>query len=158
LGGERLFAAESYDSVSVIHQEQAVVSLGMDVVELYDNLGYPDFSWGRGVPAPQLQYTFGNCEIYCLLSKVVAITFHSDHEWQTSAGIAVGDTYADVLAAYDLRATDFAKKGGTLLFAGDEIVDDYATATHSLEFFISSETEKIEAITLTDIVTGRELS
>ncbi len=185
--GEDLFPTVSPEIISIVDFQDNSVALGMDVTEIYQNLGEPDFAWGRGAPAPQIRYEYGEnissyadfflnsyAEIGCTLGKITVIELGqgSASYLKTAAGVAVGDPATNIEKAYDISEIyneqydgnghiilDYT--GNTLKYAmsiGVPFMSDYSESdvTHVLDFTITD--GKIDAITIADVATARELS
>lgn len=186
LAGESLFPTVSPKIISILDSKDNAVALGMDVTEMYQNLGEPNFAWGRGVPAPQTRYEYGAnisspagrgntyAEIGCTLGKLTVIQLGPDSgsSLKTAAGVTVGDPATNIAKAYDgtesyLQKYDanghiiLAYIGNTLKYAvsiGGAFRSDYSESdiTHVLDFTITN--GKIAAIAIADVVSARELS
>jgi hypothetical protein len=187
LAGEDIFPTVSSEIISVTDSKGNSVALGMDVTEMQQNLGDPALAWGRGVPAPQTRYEYGEnissiedignayAEISCSLGKVTVIMLGPDSgsKLKTGAGVAVGDPAANIAKAYEgsesyLQKYDvngdiiLAYAGNTLKYAvcisDDASVPDYSGNDITHEVAFKINNDKIEVIAIADIVSARELS
>jgi len=185
LAGESLFQTVSPKIISIVDCKDNAIALGMDVTEMHQNLGAPVFAWGRGVPAPQTLYEFGEsisnatalgniyAEMGCTLGKLTVIQLGpgSESKLKTGAGVAVGDPATNIEKAYDVSKIHnekfdgnghiiLAYTGNTLKYAvsiGVPFLPDYTESdiTHVLDFTITD--GKIETIVIADVVSAREL-
>lgn len=157
LQGEKIFPTIKTNLISFLTGDNEKVTLGMDVNEMQLVLGSPQFVWGRGNPAPNLNYSYNNEGVVCCLGKVAIITIGPESNLKTAEGISVGSQLKDVMQAYSVSqdyVNNHSDEGGIeLLFCGNNLSDDYKTATHSIYFEFADNTEKIDAIEMTDLAT-----
>jgi Copper amine oxidase N-terminal domain. len=186
LSGEIFFKTVEPEIISIVNSNGKVLTLGMDVTELKPILGEPSFAWGRGVPAPQLRYEYGEnisstsdigkvyAEIGCTLGKVTVIKLGpvSSSKLKTAAGVAVGDPAKNIIAAY--AGTDnflseintdghviLAYTGNTLKYAAcisnnSKFECNENDITHMLDFVITN--GKITTISIADIISAIDLA
>jgi|GEM_PF-2386612 len=174
LAGESVFASVSPELISVEDNDGNRVSLGMDVTEMVKNIGEPALAWGRGVPSPQINYEYAEnfsgiedmgkayAEIICTLGKVTIIQVGPDSgsKLRTGAGVAAGDSIAEIQKAYGLSDADLKSHttdGNIVLtYNGETLTDSQADITHVVHFIVSD--DKINAIAIADIVSASELT
>ncbi len=187
LTGEGLFTAISSKIVSVVDSKGNAVALGMDVTEMYQNLGAPVIAWGRGIPAPQIRYEYGEnisssadlflntyAEIGCTLGKITVIQLGtgSASYLKTAAGVAVGDPATNIMKAYEGTESYLQKYdanghilleyvGNTLKYAmsfGVPFLSDYSESDITHVIDFTITNGNIDAISIADVATARELS
>lgn len=161
LQGEKVFPTLTTNSISFLTGENKKITLGMDVTEMQAILGSPQFVWGRGNPAPILNYSYSNEGIVCCLGKIVTITIGSESKFKKADGISIGDSYKDIRQAYSLDQIYIDNNNNDLgiyvLFYGDKATRDYKTATHWIHYDFADNSEKITSIEIVDLVTFNEL-
>lgn len=187
LTGEGLFPAISSKIVSVVDSKGNAVALGMDVTEMYQNLGAPVIAWGRGIPAPQIRYEYGKnisssadlflntyAEIGCTLGRITVIQLRtgSASYLKTAAGVAVGDPATNIMKAYEGTESYLQKYdayghilleyvGNTLKYAmsfGVPFLSDYSESDITHVIDFTITNGNIDAISIADVATARELS
>jgi hypothetical protein len=160
LKGEMVFPTLTTDTISALSDHNKTVTLGMDVTEMQAILGSPEFVWGRGNPAPNLRYLYGDEEISCFLGKVSDIMIGPESNFKTATGISIGDKLEDIVNQYSLGQSYLSEHsfdgGIELLYSGDNMTDDLKTATHVIVFYLSDASGEIVGIEIVDVATLNE--
>ncbi len=157
LQGEKIFPTLITNLISALTKDNSNITLGMDVMDMQAVLGSPKFVWGRGDPAPNLNYLYDNESIVCCLGKVSIITIGPESNLKTGAGIEIGSQLEDIIKSYSLSqnyVNNHSYDGGIeLLFCGNNLYDDYKTATHVIDFHFTDDSKEVNGIEIVDFAT-----